>query len=430
MLIEVMIGAVILAIATAAVLDGLEGAQATGRKNKDRSVAATLAQQDLERLRALPISALVGLSQSRAVDVNGVNYTVTSKTTWMRDNSGELSCTDDTSQAAFLKVVSTAWAPAGSNRPVTETTLITPPTAYSTTHGTLTVKTTDRDAAPLANVTINLTGTASYTGTTNSLGCAIFSFIPAGKYAVTVPGNYVGPTSEKPVTTEAQVLAGKTTPKQLELGTPASLRINFKLPSGAATTYTKATVPHPDLPGGAKTFTSATAVTSIVAVNLFPQKDGYGVYAGDCETNNPANQYWGDPEYFLDHPASHAKVDPGSLLVPVDAVLPVLQLKVKHQLNQAVRLTLDAMDKPTADVDCREHLYNRVEIIAKKSSSSNKLTDSVDVPVPFGNYKVCVDDGSKRAVPTDMAMTKPQLIPTPELDLTSGTTGKACSPGY
>ena len=52
MLIEVMVGALILAITTTAVLNGLDGAQKTGGRNKARSVAAALAEQD-QRAHAL-----------------------------------------------------------------------------------------------------------------------------------------------------------------------------------------------------------------------------------------------------------------------------------------------------------------------------------------------------------------------------------------
>ena len=80
LLVEVMVGAIVLSIATFAVLDGLEGAQAVGAKNKQRSTSSTLAQQDIERLRAYPINALSNLTQTRTVDVQGVDYTVESKT--------------------------------------------------------------------------------------------------------------------------------------------------------------------------------------------------------------------------------------------------------------------------------------------------------------------------------------------------------------
>lgn len=433
MLIEVMVGAIVLAIATAAVLDGLDGAQATGRANKARSVGAALAQQDVERLRALPIAALIDLDQTRTVDSGGVRYTVKSNTEWMRDNSGELSCVNDTTQASYLKVTSTASSPASAQRPVTETTIITPPAAFSSTAGTATVKTTDRDGNPLAGVTITLSGAASYSGTTNALGCAIFSFITPGNYQASVPGNLVSWNSERPANVDFTVAAGKTTPVQMELGQPASLRIHFKNPSGASVTWTSATVPHANLPGGFKVFTSPSPTTLITATDLFPQKDGYGVYAGSCEANNPANPYWGDPTYFLDHPASHADVTPGAANVDVDAVLPVLSVTAKRSKSRDLYIRVDQLDQPNDEVDCRVTAKPRnKEDNAPTGSGSVTVTKSF--ALPFGHYRVCVDDGGGsggRRVSTttsnDPALIAPATVAVGTLDLTTSSTSGTCS---
>ena len=70
-LVEVTIGTLLLALTTTAVLNGMDGAQDAGRRNKDRSVSATLAQQDLERMRSMPPSVLANLHQVRTVTVAG-----------------------------------------------------------------------------------------------------------------------------------------------------------------------------------------------------------------------------------------------------------------------------------------------------------------------------------------------------------------------
>lgn len=84
-MIEVIVGALLLGITTLAILDGLDGAQRQGRANKERSVSATLAQQDIERLRAFPIPSLSNYRETRAVNVQGVPYTVSSRADWVRD---------------------------------------------------------------------------------------------------------------------------------------------------------------------------------------------------------------------------------------------------------------------------------------------------------------------------------------------------------
>jgi Tfp pilus assembly protein PilV len=69
-LVEVMVGAVVLAIATLAILNGIDGAESARAKNKARSVQASLAQQDIERMRSMPLSQLDNLRQTRTVNVS------------------------------------------------------------------------------------------------------------------------------------------------------------------------------------------------------------------------------------------------------------------------------------------------------------------------------------------------------------------------
>ncbi len=265
MLIEVMVGAIVLAIATAAVLDGIDGAQDTGRRNKERSVSATLAQQDIERLRAMPVTALSNFTQTRNVDMAGVLYTVASRTDWVRDASGVVSCTDDSTQAEYLKIVSTASSPASSDFPVSETTLLTPPPgAFSANVGTAAVKLTDRLGKPLSGVTVRLSGPQSLTGTTNDLGCAIFGHIPTGDYSAEAPTGYVSWPGEVPATSSVTVGAGKTNLTNMEIEEPGSLKAIFKVPAGPAqfdnpppVAARAISVAHAKLPGGFKVFRAA-----------------------------------------------------------------------------------------------------------------------------------------------------------------------------
>ena len=88
MLIEVMIGALILAITTTAVLNGLDGAQKTGGRNKARSVAAALAEQDQERMRSMSVETLANVPQLPAQTVDGAVYTIKSEAAWVNDDTG------------------------------------------------------------------------------------------------------------------------------------------------------------------------------------------------------------------------------------------------------------------------------------------------------------------------------------------------------
>ncbi len=386
-LVEVLVGTVLLALTTAAVLDGLDGAQKTGRKNRDRSSAATLAQQDLERMRALPPTVLADLDQTRTVTVANVPYTVISETSWIRDASGEVTCTTDETEAEYLKLSSTVSSPASTDAPVTATSLLTPPPgALGQNQGTATVKLTNRDGEPLAGVSVDLdkdVGSGFESKTTNDVGCAIFPFIDAGDWTAEVDGGYVTWTGDTPAQSPVTVAAQKTSLTQIELDVPASLRANLVTPTGTATAYKSISVANAKLPGGYKSFTQAAAATTHDITNLFPFQDGYGVFAGTCEANNPA--LW-DSDYFETSGFGFVDLDPGELLEPVQVVVPQMQVTVRRMSSGT----------PTTFTDARIYIKERdtaqdcTDVIVNLSASSAGATSYVfDVPLPFGTYEVC-----------------------------------------
>jgi Tfp pilus assembly protein PilV len=384
LLVEVLIGALVLAITTFAVLNGLDGAQATGRVNKERSVSSTLAQQDIERLRAYPIAALSNFTQSRTVSVAGVPYSVQSDTEWVRDASGVLNCTDDSAQADYLKISSTVRSPAQTT-PVKEVSLLTPAAGtFNATAGTLVVKVTDRNAQILSGVPVSLSGTGNYSDTTNSEGCAIFGFIPAGDYDVDVPGR-VSWGGDNSSSSQATVVAAKTTLKPLEVDTPASLRAHLMRPNSTAATWNDIQVANAKLPGGIRDYPVATPATAIDATGLFPFLDGYGVYAGTCAKNNPA--FW-DSNYFTTSGKGFVILNPGDFLKDVNVVMGELTVHVNNSsgANQSgARVTVRQGDSGTG---CNQDLLMTPTTLTTAANG-----DAVAV-IPMGTYRICVSTGS------------------------------------
>jgi hypothetical protein len=388
-MIEVIMGALILALATFAVFNGLEGAQATGRMNKERSVSSTLAQQDIERLRAYPITALSNYRQTRTVDVAGVGYTVDSRSEWVVDSTGVVSCTTDAAPPQYMKLTSIVHSPASVNRPVREVSLLTPaPGAFSGTAGTVAVKVTGRNGSPHVGVAVQLSGPGAYTSTTNEFGCAIFGMIPSGNYDVDVPG-YVGWGGQGFADGQLAVVAAKTSLKQMEVEPPASLSAKFKVPPGVPVDWGSAalsnaiTVANAKLPGGLKEFSAASAVGSIDGTGLFPFLDGYGVYVGTCRANNPA--FW-QSTYFQPGGPGHAALDPGDFLKPVDVHMGALRVTVRTATNTVfgatwpARVTVRLGDTGDTRPGCAANtlVYNVTS------------TDHVDFILPMGTYRVCV----------------------------------------
>jgi hypothetical protein len=384
-MVEVLIGTLLLALTTATVLNGIDGTQDTALRNKDRSVSATLAQQDLERLRSLPPTVLSNLDQTRTVAVAGVPYTVRSLTQWVRDASGVVSCTSDETDAEYLKLSATVTSPSGTDRPVTATSLLAPPPgAFGDDTGTATVQLTDRDGEPLVGVGVDLEGPSFYSGTTNDAGCAVFGFIPAEEWLVEVDGGLVTWSGETPAQSEITVAPGKTGLTQIELDRPASIRGDFVDPAGTPTQWGSISVANSKLPNGFKPFPSATLGTSKDADNLFPFHDGYGVFAGTCEANNPA--VW-DSDYFQTSGSGFAAPDPGELLEPVQVVVPRIQVRV---LRGTAGLTFSHVQiyvkQIDDDYDCESVIYNSGVI---PTGTPHPSSYSFTVPVPFGNYRVC-----------------------------------------
>jgi type II secretory pathway pseudopilin PulG len=389
LLVEVMVGTLVLGITTLAVLTGLDGAQDSGARNKSRSEYSALAQQDIERLRSKPITALSNLNETRTVRLGSVDYTVTSETEWVRDASGVVSCTDDSSQAEYMKVTSTVTSPSDTQRsPTKETTLLTPaPGAFSATSGTAAVLLTDRDANPLPGVGVGLSGPASFSDTTNALGCAIFGYIPSGTYSAQVSSGVTW-ASQLPASGPVTVNAGRTSLTAIEVEEPASLRAHFKNPDGTNALWSRITVAHAKLPAGFLNFPddSATSpVSSIDAANLFPHHDGYGVYAGSCELNNPA--VW-DSDYFQPAGSGYIELDPGDNLKSVDVLMPKLTMSVVKTtvVARPVRVTVTQIDAP----ECTEKLVDTTV-----ASNTSALVE-ISLSLPFGRYRVCVDDGVNR----------------------------------
>jgi type II secretory pathway pseudopilin PulG len=440
-MIEVLAGMIILGIATAAVLQGLDGAQATGVKNKNRSVAATLAQQDIERIRATPVTSLANLNETRTVDVRGVDYTVVSRTDWVRDETGVVSCTSDETQAEYLKVTSTVSSPASLSSPVKETTLLTPgPGAFSATAGTAAVQLTDRTGAPITNVSVDLSGPSSLSSRTNELGCAIFGFVPAGSYVAEVDG-WVRWSSDGSSTAEVEVHAGKTSLTHLELERAASLRANFRTPAGGAAAWTAMSVANAKLPGGASFFSSAdpaipidadtTPVGSIDATGLFPFLDGYGVYAGTCRKNNPA--FW-KSNYFQTSGKGFVLLQPGDILRDVTVEMPTVRVTATRASAFLPRLVIRQ-----TDTQCVLTMYDLPRATgtaatqwiypAPPNPAPNPLPG---LPLPFGNYNVCVDFVSsgttrRRSTTVDLTgRTSADFTRAVTINLDSSLTNGAC----
>ena len=396
-LLEALASMVLLAVLTLAVLQEVDGATASSGRNKARTVAAQLAEQDQERMRGMRFIDLSNYRYSRAVPVDGVGYTVDSRTDWIRDATGATeSCTNDTTQSSYLRIRSTVTSNivGTQTRPVVIDSLLAPQVdTFGPDEGTLAVKLLDRDAQPLVGKNVTITGQSrTLSDVTNSVGCAIFAYIPKGDYTVSLPAP--GWVTDKPIPT-GKVIAGQVNVLSINYDQAATVTASFKtkLPADtAATTPVVGWKLNADNAGfgGIPATTAATPTApaaQITAPDLFPFKTNYSFYSGDCQ--GPAPEEFNDPTkktpaYYATHPGLQA-LNPGDN-VALDVVQPAVTLKVLNNGAPATNATLVVKSTSSQCTAAFPMVVGTDGLIRKPATA----TASYDPSLPFGRYTIAV----------------------------------------
>jgi hypothetical protein len=312
----------ILAIVMGAVAVALSSTLNLSRNNANRSVAANLASEKIDEMRQLAAKSFTSLPVSYSsvvTPVDGVPYTVATDADWIPKGADTNPCDSESDNPiAYVRVtVNVSWANMNGVKPVTSSTIITPPVkTFSSGKGNVGVKVIGAQNQPQPNLTVTLTapgGTPSYVKKTSSAGCAFFAYVdplPSGAYTATMdePG-YVDPDGNQLVTKAATVLAGETAdPLGFKYDRAASLDLTLKgVPVGGApillpTTPLPVTVGNSDLFSGTRTFaapsTGAGATRTITG--LFPfTASMYTVWAGDCADSDPEGKQPDGSAYYV-----------------------------------------------------------------------------------------------------------------------------------
>jgi Tfp pilus assembly protein PilV len=463
-LVEALIGAVVLIVVAVATLGAIDRAQKTSGFGKNRSVAAALAEQDQARMRGLPADSLstygANHAASRTVTINGLNYTVASTVDWIRDSTGgTLSCTNNSSQADYLKLTSTVSA--NSIQPVRISSLSSPPLAYSSSRGTLVVQVNDgaTPAVGVQGVSVTISGPTSMTGTTNALGCAVFSFIPAGNYDIDITKSgyvdYGG--DDTPEVDDKTVTGGSLTTQPFIYDVAGSIDVNFETDISPNTTPVisrsrgynasafNALVPAPQF-----RFASdpSPPVPTVTLTKLFPFRTAYNTYAGTCAASNPKTAA-SNPNWFNSGNIGfddNAIVPPNGSSVAVTVRQPALEVRVKdtagNYINGAnVVITQSGTGCLPASftgwTTVKHPLANTDGWITKPQYNFGAGNVTYDPGVPFGTYSVCADAVTgtapnrwRRKSPTNVSVTVNNAAgsaPSPLVDVVIPTTGSTTS---
>src|SRR3954470_22933582 len=191
-LIEVMMSALLVAIVSVGVLAGIDASSATSGSTKARGIAASIAQDDQERLRSMLPDDLAALRfQRRTVAADGVPYQVDSDARPVND-AGK-GCGDGT----LVKISSeVTWPKMRGVPPVAADSLVAPqPGSFAPSQGGLIIQVRNRSGGPQPGIAVNLTGPQNDSDVTDENGCASFLYRPAGSYTVAISkAGYVTPS--------------------------------------------------------------------------------------------------------------------------------------------------------------------------------------------------------------------------------------------
>ncbi len=411
-LIEALVAATLLVIMALGFLAALDAAARGSADNKSRAQAASLAQQDMERMRALNVTALTGTNSSRTQTVGNVTYTIVSRAIWIDDSTGSATCSGGASNADYLKVSSTVtWPTMGAIKPVTSTTIVAVPNgSFGSGQGSIQALVEDHTPLGIPGLPVNLSGPSTSTLSTDGAGCVFWGYLPVGTYTVGLnQAGYVDQSGNQAVSQSASVVGGSTTNLVFDYDRAANLDVSFDTQVGASTQVASA---KSIMLGNAalttpRQFTSGSAATTISSgYSLFPFSNGYAVWGGSCTGAKPSTYGQSMPTVT---PA------PGGTQA-VTVRLPALNIVVNK----------GGSPLPSANVRVTPVTAGCGSTFTATLNASGKLAQP---GLPYGDYTVCADDNlgaSSRRVTTGTIQNRaPAGTTTSTLSIptSGGTTG-------
>jgi prepilin-type N-terminal cleavage/methylation domain-containing protein len=291
-LIELVVAVSVFAIMGGGLALTIGGGLNLARNNRNRSIAANLASQEMDDVRQASFTTLpLGLTE-HTESVDGVPYTVRRETEWVDNSSTTGPCDSANSTPRVLRVsVSVLWSDMRGVPPAKSATVLSPPVgSYDPTNGHIAVKVRGGTADPLLGVPVHVSSASGYNAnlTTTSDGCAFFAFVPPDTYTVSLGTiGYVDRQGSPSASQTTGVTSGATSSVAFDYDQAASFQLTMAapdggtMPPGVAVSVGNSGL----LPTGAKSF--AGTGTSRTVGNLYPYPDGYDLWAGDCADADP-----------------------------------------------------------------------------------------------------------------------------------------------
>ena len=384
-LVEVMMSALLVALAATAVFKGIDGANATSGQSKARAIATTLAHQDQERLRSMDPLDLSSYSPTPVQKVvNRVPYTITSSAAYVSDRGESESCTRGSGRVITVRITSqVTWPDMRGSKPVRTSSLIAISNAYQ--RGSLAIKFQTAAAAPVEGVGVSVTSPTSLSGSSNSAGCVVWDGLSTGSYFGSFSkAGYVDPSgAPNPAPVNGWSVTTGSTGIYTQLYDLAG-SANFQFVGRIGTTnYPGAkasgvTVSHANMPTPSNVRTSTFTSSSTASfAQLFPFQTPYSAWAG-CAANRPSTG------------AASVTVPPGALATPNPVIvpMPVMQPRVRRGNQNLAGANVTV--RP-ADASCG----GTVQLLPTDAAGLS-TSPAADRAFPYGSYIVCADDTQRR----------------------------------
>ena len=429
-LIEVIVSAAVLAIVALAVLSGIDAANGASAREKARAVAASLAEQDQERLRTMPVDMLKSPPQAPDATVDGVTYKIKSEAKWITDDvGGSPGCGVGSAenQVEYLQIKTTVTSKVvGARIPaVTVDSLVAPTTKWAEGHGTLGVKVADRNGTGIANITVTPTSPASSptAQATNAQGCVLWKSVPVGSYTITLntPG-YIDTKGNQLSRTVQNVVAKKVSFPTIRYDRPARANVSvtthtpgltWSVANSKTSKVFDVSATNGAEVGFFRTFTPASATNAFQVSQLFPfATNSYSFFSGRCG--------WADPEdynsnYFsATNPGAGLLADP-NLVKDVAVRQPPFNIRVARRYGSTTftdgQVTVYArLQQPEESTEeCAQPVY-RLTTKAWPGGTWGTRTNTThwvsqegtafDPGMPFGEYQLCVVYGTRGSLVT------------------------------
>lgn len=387
-MIEILVSALVILIVAGAVLSLITATTRSAADQRQKAAAYSVAQEDQARLRAMRLSSLNRLEQSRTVTLDGTKYTVVSRGRFVNNSTGsDSSCESSGSSADYVRIGTTVtWL--GGSKTVSMNSVVAPSSgSLNPNNGGLLITVENGSNQKLAGVGLSGSGAGTFSGTSDSNGCANFSDLAVGNYTLKAeaPGFVNADGVASPWTQTIGVEAAQTKSAQLRYDLPGQIEAKFKYKEGSTYVAAKAdsiVVYNANMTSGAKSFWSSgkTRASSVTATSLFPFTEADTVYTGACETNLPSEA------------AGRATpIVPRNGAVTAEILMPTLNLKVVK--GSPTPTVVSGAKVVVTDESCvvsgsnvkREYLSNN-----SGAMSLSGGTSAAEPALPWGAYKVCV----------------------------------------